>query len=198
MREHVTRELFAYWSRLKGARAAPDRSDIDPSEIRQVLADTFIIEVDDRHLFPVRLCGSRLNALWRREQKGLSFLDLWREEDRRGVAAAMLTVIDGVTPIIAGVRAAAEQTHVLELELLLLPLRHFGKTHSRMLGSLAPSHHPDWLGEKSAGPLELVSLRVMTGLERPLLNVQKYRMFGARPPLGERPKLVVYEGGKPR
>lgn len=198
MRQHVTKELFAYWSRLKGARAAPDRSDIDPSEIRQVLADTFIIEVDDRRIFPVRLCGARLNALWLREQKGASFLDLWRDEDRREVAAALLTVIDGVTPIIAGARAIAEQTRLLELELLLLPLRHFGKTHSRVLGSLAPSHQPDWLGEKSAGPLELVSLRVMTGAEYPLLNVQNYRMFGARPLPGERPRLVVHEGGKPR
>jgi hypothetical protein len=198
MRQLVTKELYAYWSDLKGARAAPDRSDIDPAAIRQVLADTFIIEVDAQCAFPIRLCGTRLNALWLADQKGGSFLDLWREEDRRTVAAALLTVIDGITPVVAGARALAADTQSLDLELLLLPLRHFGKTHSRLLGSLAPSFQPDWLGRRPAGPLELVSLRVMSGAEQVNVNLFGQSAFSARRPAGKRPKLVVYEGGKPR
>ena len=107
MRQSVTKELYAYWSRLKGARSAPDRTDIDPAAIRHVLADTFIVEIDQACAFPIRLSGTRLNALWLDDQKGRSFLDLWRMEDRRNVAAAVLTVIDGVAPIVAGARAAA-------------------------------------------------------------------------------------------
>jgi hypothetical protein len=91
MRHSVSRELYAYWNSLRGARAAPDRSDIDPAAIRHVLADSFIVEVEQACVFPIRLCGTRLNALWLSDQKGKSFLDLWRAEDRRNVAAALLT-----------------------------------------------------------------------------------------------------------
>jgi hypothetical protein len=161
MRQPVSKELIAYWTQIRGARAAPDRSDIDPVAIRHLLADTFIIEVDQHCAFPLRLCGTRLSALWLREQKGEPFIDLWREEDKLGVAAAMLTVIDGVMPVVAGVKAQTPRGAALELELLLLPLRHFGKTHSRILGSLAPVHQPDWLGRDAVGPLELISMRVV-------------------------------------
>lgn len=195
MRHQVSKDLFAYWSELKGARAAPDRSDIDPGAIRQILADTFIIEVDGDLIFPVRLSGTRLNALWGREQKGESFVDLWREEDRRSIAAAMLTVIDGVAPIVAGARTRAPGAAPLELELLLLPLRHFGKTHSRVLGALSPAYQPEWLGLRRAGRLELVSLRIISA-EPSRAFLPSPPSLPARVPRAERPRFVVYQGDK--
>ena len=206
MRQSVSRDLYAYWNQLRGDRAAPDRTDIDPAAIRHVLADSFIIEVEPACVFPIRLCGTRLNALWLADQKGKSFLDLWREEDRRNVAAALLTVIDGITPVVAGALArapsidrvglggvgggvlAADLDRDMNLELLLLPLRHFGKTHSRLLGSLASSDQTPWLGRAVASPLHLKSLRVLHA-RQPLL---------AAPPRRGVPKLVVLEGGKMR
>ena len=199
MRHAVTKDLFAYWNRLRGARAAPDRADIDPAAIRHVLADTFIVEIDAHCAFPIRLCGTRLNALWLSDQKGRSFLELWREEDQRNVAAALLTVIDGVTPVVAGVRAQPVSEPSLDLELLLLPLRHFGKTHSRLLGSLSAGYQARWLGLVPAQPLELHSLRVIGAVE------QQLTLAATTPPPAARrretpdvPRLVVYEGGKSR
>lgn len=206
MRQAVTKELFAYWSRLKGARSAPDRADIDPSAIRHLLADAFIIEIDAGLSFPIRLCGTRLNAFWLREQKGRSFLDLWRAEDRRNVAAALLTVIDGVAPIVAGARAASAQGEDrgedrgagLEFELLLLPLRHFGKTHSRLLGSLCAASQPEWLGKAVARPLELTSLRVID-LGAEAKRARRPDGLPILPPaIAKRPHFIVHEGGKAR
>ena len=191
MRLHVTKELFGYWCGRKGARAAPDRSDIDPTEIREILADTFILEVDADRTFPMRLAGTRINALRLEDRKGAPFIDLWRGHDRVSVAAAMLTVIDGVTPIIAGARARVADSPPLDMELLLLPLRHFGKTHSRVLGALTPIYQPDWLGLRPAGPLELLSLRIVEP-QRTHSTFQKRSHI----PAGQRPRLVVYEGGK--
>ncbi|MBL1256454.1 PAS domain-containing protein [Methylocystis sp. Sn-Cys] len=192
MRHQVSKDLFAYWRELKGARSAPDRSDIDPGKIRHILADTFIIEVDADRAFPLRLSGTRVNALWLREQKGGSFLDLWSADDRQSVSAALTTVIDGVAPVVAGVKTRAENDARLELELLLLPLRYFGKTHARVLGALSPVYQPDWLGYLSAGPLELISMRVI-GAPSVRSGVSFRRsepMENARP----RPRLVVYDG----
>lgn len=196
MRQAVTRDLYAYWNRLRGARSAPDRSDIDPAAIRHVLADTFIIEIDQERQFPIRLCGTRLNAMWLFDQKGRSFLDLWRVADRRNVAAALLTVVDGVAPVVAGARAPAAERRPMELELLLLPLRHFGKTHSRLLGSLAPACQPGWLGLAPAEPLELLSLRVIADLEKFSLTPPPTLGSAVLTTCGKGPRLVVYEGGK--
>lgn len=195
MRQSVTKELYSYWNDLRGVRAAPDRSEIDPAAIRHLLADTFIIEIDQRRTFPLRLCGTRLNALWLAEQKGKSFLDLWDEGDRREVAAILSTSIDGVVPVVAGVGAETAGRETLDLELLLLPLRHFGKTHSRILGSLALACQPAWFGLASVDELRLRSLHIVGGTEK---KSARFPVAGALPParsLGRRPRLVVYEGG---
>lgn len=153
-----TRELHDYWGRLKGERAAPDRAEIDPVAIRHILPDIFIIEVDPERRFPLRLCGARVNALWQREQKGRRFLDWWRAQRQEAMAEAMRRVIDAQTPLVARARTAPDRD-AAELELLLLPLRHFGKSCSRVLGSLAPTQRLDWMGICPVGPLDLVAAR---------------------------------------
>ena len=100
MKHPATRELFAYWNDLRGPRAAPDRSDINPAAIRDILADTFMLDVDLERRFPFRLAGTRVNGLFDDEQKGRSFLDLWRAEERRNISAILLTVADGGCPVV--------------------------------------------------------------------------------------------------
>lgn len=158
----VTRDLHDYWDRLKGAGAAPDRADIDPFAIRHILADTFIIEADAERRFPLRLCGARVNALWLGEQKGCPFLGWWGARRRHDVAEAIRQVIDKETPLVAHVRAIAGRAEPASLELLLLPLRHFGARRSRILGSLAPVQPPAWLGFCPIGQLELVASRTFS------------------------------------
>lgn len=197
MRHSISKDLYAYWDNLRGARAAPDRSDLDPAAIRHVLADSFIIEIDPACVFPIRLCGTRLNALWATEQKGRSFLDMWSADHQRDIAAALLTVVDGVCPIIAGAHArAAANGCDIDFELLLLPLRHYGKTHSRLLGSLAPFNVSSWSSRAIATPLSLRSLRVIHQQERQMMNLRTPNVSAQRPPARQRPRLVVYEGGR--
>ena len=197
MRQAATRELFAYWDRLRKGRAAPERAEIDPAAIRNVLADTFLIEIDPACTFPLRLSGTRLNALWLSEQKGRSFLDLWADEERRCVAAMVLTVIDGVNPVIAGVSAAPEGRAPMNMELLLLPLRHNGKTHARVLGCITPSAHEPWFGLLPADRLALKSMRVISpGETDDGLPAFPWPDEAAIPkPLGRRGHLTVYAGG---
>lgn len=197
MRQAATQELFAYWDRLRKGRAAPERAEIDPAAIRNILADTFLIGIDSDCVFPIRLSGTRLNALWLSEQKGRSFLDLWADEERRAVAALVLTVIDGANPVIAGVSAAPQGRTAMNLELLLLPLRHNGKTHARVLGCIAPSAHEPWFGLIAADKLVLNTMRVISPDEAseslPILRGPEDA--GIQKPLGRRGHLTVYAGG---
>jgi hypothetical protein len=159
MRQAATQELYSYWNKLRGARLSPERAEIDPSEIRHILADTMILEVDEERQFPVRISGTRLNALFLAEQKGSAFVGLFAPEERETVGKMIVSVIEGARPVVAGLSAAPEGGDAAALELLLLPLRHRGKTHSRILGALTPTAIPAWLGLRQVECLKLVAMR---------------------------------------
>ena len=148
-----------------GERAAPERSEIDPASIREVLADSYMLDVDLDRRFPFRLAGTRVNGLVGTEQKGLSFLDLWRDEERRNIAAILMTVADGARPVVAGGVASPDGMSECAVELLFLPLRHHGKTHARILGLIKVTTKPVWLGLLPLGPVSLRSLRIIENEE---------------------------------
>ncbi len=79
-----------------------------------------------------------------------------------------------------------------------MPLSHFGKTRSRLLGSLAPCGEVDWFGRVPADRLEIVSLRMMSAREREgLAGARATRPFVPSEEKGGR-RFIVYEGGKAR
>jgi hypothetical protein len=93
MKHHTTQALFNYWTRKRGRRRAPVRSDIDPADIRRILADTFILTADFVNEIRVRLAGTRVCALFAREIKGETFDDLWSEASREQVHDLVTAVV---------------------------------------------------------------------------------------------------------
>ena len=78
MKHPTSRMLHAYWERLRGERAAPERAEIEPGEIRHLLADSLILELDmAARSATIRLAGTRVCALYGRELKGAPFARLW-------------------------------------------------------------------------------------------------------------------------
>jgi hypothetical protein len=156
-----SRELFAYWTRLRGARSAPERAEIDPVAICGLLADTFILEIDRRAGYPFRVAGARTSALFLSELRGRPFLDIWGQASRGEIDQMLAIVTDEASPTVAGVIAKPTHFQALELELLILPLRHRGATHSRVLGLCTPAAAPNWLGLAPVAPMALQSMRVL-------------------------------------
>jgi hypothetical protein len=174
MRQAATQELYSYWNHLRGERLSPERDEIDPQAIRHILADTMILEVDPERQFPVRISGTRLNALFLDEQKGASFISLFAPEERQAASAMITSVLDGARPIVAGLSAAPEEGEAATLELVLLPLRHHGKTHARILGALTPLAIPSWLGLRQATCLRMISMRfIENGHSGPAIPVRR-------------------------
>jgi hypothetical protein len=155
-------ELYAYWEALRGARGAPERNDIEPGAIRGILADTFILQFAAEDGFPFRVVGSRTNALAGRELRGATFIELWRQQDRREIERVLAGVADGAQPFLIGARGAPVGAARIDFESVLLPLRHHGATHSRVLGSLAPCANAPWFGLLPISPLEITSLRALS------------------------------------
>jgi hypothetical protein len=166
MKQAATRQLYEYWDELRGERASPERGEIDPAAIRGILADTFILEVDETRGYPFRLSGTRFNALFIEDLKGCSFEHLWAERDRGEILSILASVCDDVVPIVAGVEAAPLNRSPIELELLLLPVRHLGKTHARILGCMAPARLESWIGLVPVHSLSLRALRILPDLRR--------------------------------
>jgi hypothetical protein len=161
MKHPSNRILFEHWNERRGARPAPERADIDPAAIRQVLGNTFVLAADGIGNPPFRLAGTRLCALFGCELKGESFVELWHRPSRTAMRELIMVVMEEKIGVVASSTAAAADPALapISLELLLLPLAHRGHGDARLLGAMAPMAAPYWLGVKPVGPLSLGMFR---------------------------------------
>jgi hypothetical protein len=202
MRQQATRELLAYWNRLRGTRPAPDRAEIDLAAIRGSLADLFVLDLDAARQFPFLMAGTRLNAFFCAELLGRSFLSLWAPQDARAIAAGLLTVVDSACPIIAASAAHPEGYRDADIEILLLPLRHAGFSQARILGLATPALQPPWAGLLPVPHLALRAMRTVEaeiGWARPAnasLFPDTPYVWNARRPTDIRGHLRIFDGGK--
>jgi hypothetical protein len=193
MKHPSNRELYDYWNERRGSRLAPERADIEPSAIRQVLGDTFVLATDNIGHYPFRLAGTRLCALFGRELKGESFLKLWERSGQTAMREVLAVVMEEKTGVVASVTGSTADDSILavNLELVLLPLSHETRSEARVLGALAPMAAPYWLGAKAVGPLKLGMLRHM-GAAVEATPVPRFAAAAGRLRRG----LVVYQGGR--
>ena len=142
MKHHSTQALFKYWTRKRGRRRAPVRSDIDPADIRHILADTFILTADFVNEIRVRLAGTRVCALFAREIKGETFDDLWSEASREQVHDLVTAVVDEKPVSLQAFLVAPNRAPKSSWSSFLLPLAFDGRTRVRAIGALAPATTP--------------------------------------------------------
>jgi len=147
MRHQTSKKLFSYWNNLRQNRVAPDRREIEPSDIRDILGDTFILEVDQRfRTISFRLAGTRLCNAYGRELKGVGFLGLWDEVDNLGIYNAVKRVYEHSKPCTVSCIAESEGRKFVEYEVMLLPLQNGSSDTVRILGTAVSTETPNWLG----------------------------------------------------
>jgi hypothetical protein len=192
MKHASIRELFDYWNARRGRRSAPERAEIEPGAIRRVLADTFILAFEPNMGHPFRIAGTRVCALFNRELKGAAFLDLWSITSRADLRDLAAIVSDESVGVVASATGRSAAGAPLQLELLLLPLRH-GQTDARFLGALVPYEQPAWLGTSALGNLTLGTHRYVGATVVPLRPAAT-RTLGEKRSV--RHGFIVYEGGQ--
>lgn len=194
MKHASTRRLFDYWNGRRGNRPAPERSEIDPADIRHALGDTFMLAADFVDELRFRLAGTRVCALFCREIKGETFAALWSEASRKSIEDLMTIVTNETVGAVAGLSGRTADGAEIDLEMLVLPLAHVGHARIRALGVLVPIVPPYWLGEKPVVELELGPLRHI-GSE---LESGAPRIVPAPAPDGSRLRhgFVVHSGGR--
>jgi hypothetical protein len=192
MKHPSNRDLFSYWNERRGNRLAPERSEIEPSAIRRVLGDTFVLEAGGLAKYRFRIAGTRLCALFGRELKGESFVELWQRAGQAAVREMVAVVMEEKAGIVASVTGATADDTLLPvtLEMLLLPLTFESRADARVLGALAPLAAPYWLGAKAIGPLALGMFRHVGAIDA--VAPPRFRAAAGRLKHG----LTVYDGGR--
>lgn len=215
MKQNTSTDLFLYWNRLREGRPAPTRSQIEPSDIRRHLADTFILEARPNGAARFRLAGTRLCAVFGHELKGLEFGSLFPEKDGRMAAALIQTVVREASVVVAGIEGHSRNERKAAFELLLLPLAS-ENGDARILGSLSAIDRPFWLGADPVMTTVFSSVRIVDPDREPMYlknrpeipvppvepNILSFAPWGNTGTEGAASSrrvahLRVYEGGKP-
>jgi hypothetical protein len=171
--------LFQYWNRLRDGRPAPRRTEVEPADIKTLLADTFILEKDTRGEAVFRLAGTRLCATYGRELKGFSFPSLWRSKDQRLVSRLVDGVFRQQSVVLVTYSGLSRNRRSVEFELLALPLDG-GAENLRCLGVITAAEKPFWLGVDPIIDAQIDSVRI--------IDPDKENLF-----LGNRPAISVPE-----
>lgn len=161
MKHTHTNELYIYWNRIRGTRIAPDRSALEPADIRNVLKDTFILHVGGADEYTFRLAGTRTCSLFSREVKNSNFMDLFDGDSKDAIQTLLHTTCEDASVNILGLIGKNKQGLTMPLEAIFLPLKLNGRTDARIMGCLAPLQMPYWAGMEPIKQLQLSSLRMI-------------------------------------
>jgi hypothetical protein len=168
MKHQATRDLYAYWQGLRKGRKAPDRSEIEPADIRHLLGHTFILEVVSRREYRFRLAGTRICALYGREMKGKDFAEFWTQKDREAVATMLTAITEDAAATVMGLTGRSDHGRELPMEALMLPLKQRNEGYTRILGSLVPMDDPFWIGIHPIMAQSVASLRLIWPDQKPI------------------------------
>ena len=138
MKHPSSREFFAYWDAKRGDARAPDRSEIEPGAVRELLGDIFVLSYDADAGYPFRVAGTRVCALLGRDVKDTSFSALFAPDGRREIENIVSYVAEEMLAAIAGITATADDGKTAHLELLLLPFNNRAHAPVSLTGVLAP------------------------------------------------------------
>jgi hypothetical protein len=138
MKHPSSRGFFAYWDAKRGDARAPDRSEIEPDAVRELLGDIFVLSYDNGAGYPFRVAGTRVCALLGRDLKDASFSALFAPDSRREIEDIINYVAEEMLPAIAGITATAKDGATAHLELLLLPFNNRAHAPISLTGLLAP------------------------------------------------------------
>jgi len=189
MKHATSRVLYDYWNRVRGERSAPERSEMKPDAIARILGDVLMLE-SRNHAYTFRLAGTQICTLLGRELRGQSFTDIFAAAEQAEIYRLLDSATRAAMPVIASAVGETEDRRLLGLELLLLPLRHQGRTNTRLIGSLAALSRPYWSSLVPLSALRIGSSRFLRHEDTTPEGVPSGRRFHAAP------QLRVVQGGR--
>jgi hypothetical protein len=183
MKHPSNREFYSYWDDKRGGARAPERSEIEPAAVRELLGDIFVLSYDAAAGHPFRVAGTRLCALLGCDLKNRSFAGLFAADGRREIQEIIAVVAEEMLAAVAGITATAEDGSLAHLELLLLPFNARAHAPISLTGLLAPFES----GHNLLRDLKLTSWRYLSDQPQKLVPRALRKLKIAR-------GFMVYEG----
>jgi len=204
MKQTTSQVLYAYWNELRAGRLAPQRLEIEPARIAGILSETFMLERAEGGAYTFRLAGTRLCELFGSELRGSDFLAGWSARDRSAIERHLAGVCEMGAAALLTFEGSSDIRHRIEVEALLLPLLHAGKTVARIIGTMSAASTPRWLNAEPLRTRRLIRQELIWPDGRPHSVAQRMgRPAPQRARLGapqvvqvEQRRFRVYEGGR--
>lgn len=157
MKHPASREYFAYWDEKRGLNPAPNRSELEPGPVRELLGDIFVLSYDPAAGYPFRVAGTRVCALLGQDLKSKEFSALFEPASRIEIEDILEAVTADKLAAVVGITARTSEGRPIPLELLLLPFN----TRAHMPISLTGLMVPFVDGVRALSDLALTSWRYM-------------------------------------
>jgi hypothetical protein len=138
MKHPASRNFYAYWDEKRGINPAPDRSELEPGPVRELLGDIFVLAYEPSAGYPFRVAGTRVCALLGEDLKGKEFADLFAPTSRTEIEDILDAVTADKLAVVAGVTAFSTEGRPIPLELLLLPFNTRAHMPISLTGLLVP------------------------------------------------------------
>lgn len=133
MKNPLLAGLLAHWQELRQGRIAPERSEVDPNAISDVLAHAFILEPMQDGAPRIRIAGMALCDLLGMELRGMPATALFSDSARPEFLRLCGGMFDHPTVTEVTLSAAG---HDIPADLLMLPLADAEGRIARILGAL--------------------------------------------------------------
>lgn len=181
-------ELEGYWRSLPKVQGVPERKNVDPSAMGNLLEDSFILERVAPGVARVRVAGRNIGKLIGVEPRGLPVTSFFTPESRTAISGYLEMVFNG--PKILEIPLASPRSTgkpALDGKILLLPLRDDHGHVNRVLGVLVMS------GRRGIGPRrfeisEGISPRIdQIGMLRAVETVRQPRGMNLHPNADQMP-----------
>lgn len=175
----AVRAVQRHWDEVRAGRVAPGRAEVEPRQLAESLAYSFVAEMVAPGVARLRLAGQHLHDLLGMEPRGMPLSVLFLGAGRDELAAALAQVQQGARVVLPLRSDRAMGQPVLDAMLALMPLCDGEGRISRILGVLE-SH-----GVVGRAPRRFRTLAApRETLDLPLA------------PRGAKPALRVIEGGR--
>ena len=129
LRHPTNRTAFAYWERIRGARAMPSRADIDPSQIVGILPCIFLLDVGLEPLdFRYRLIGTKMANHMNQNHTGSWMSEIEHQRPPSRIWAACERVVIRQVPLSSDTPYVGKLHEFKTAEDLIMPLSEDGET----------------------------------------------------------------------
>lgn len=136
MKHSGSRQLYEYWSDLRGGRPTPYRSEVSARGIgRSLTSNTFILETLGEGVRRFRLAGTSLYNIFGLELRGMNALSIMDRKNHARLSSILDECLAAPSVCVLTCQATAPKGEKLSLEIFIAPLRSDFDQMNRMLGT---------------------------------------------------------------